>query len=72
MFETLLSLCLAHSQQQPLILVMEDLHWIDQSSEDFLSLLVERLHNASILLVLTSRPYYRAPWRGDAEIAQID
>jgi class 3 adenylate cyclase len=72
MFETLLSLCLAHSQQQPLILVMEDLHWIDQSSEDFLSLLVERLHNASILLLLTYRPDYRAPWRGDAEIAQID
>jgi len=71
MFEILLSMCLGHSKQQPLIVVVEDLHWIDRSSEDFLSLLVEHIQSAAILLLLTYRPDYRTPWRGHAEITQI-
>ena len=39
----LCQMSLKRSTQQPVIIVMEDLHWIDQSSEDFLMALVENL-----------------------------
>lgn len=44
------------------IVEIEDLHWIDTTSEDFLSYLVEGLNNAPILLVLTYRAGYQPRW----------
>ncbi len=41
---------------------MENLHWIDQTSEEFLGTLVESLPGAPILLLTTYRPGYRPPW----------
>jgi predicted ATPase len=42
-FETLAQLFLAGSQRQPLVLAVENLHWIDPTSEAFLALLIERM-----------------------------
>ncbi len=49
------------SRQQQLILVVEDLHWIDETSEAFLTSLVEKMGGASLLLLATYRPEYRLP-----------
>ena len=61
-FETLKQLSLKTSQQQPLVLEIEDLHWLDQTSEDYLAALVESLAGAAMLLLITYRPGYRPPW----------
>ena len=50
------------SQQRPLIFEIEDLHWIDKTSEEYLASLVESLPGAAILLLTTYRPGYRPPW----------
>jgi tetratricopeptide (TPR) repeat protein len=42
--------------------VLEDLHWVDKISEEFLGLLAENLRDARILLLATYRPGYRPPW----------
>jgi DNA-binding NtrC family response regulator/tetratricopeptide (TPR) repeat protein len=47
---------LALSRQKPLVVVMEDLHWIDRSSEAYLAALAERIAGARILLLVTYRP----------------
>jgi predicted ATPase len=53
---------LACSRRQPVLFVVEDLHWIDASSLEFLSqFIAEGLHDR-ILTVLTSRPEFQAPW----------
>ena len=70
-FETLRQMSLRGSQRQPLIIAVENLHWIDKTSEDFLTLLVESLAGAPILLLLTSRPGYRPPWIGKSYRYQI-
>ena len=44
------------SQQRPLIFELEDLHWIDQSSEEYLTFLVESLAGAPLLLLTSYRP----------------
>ena len=61
-FAILRQLTLHSSQQQPLLLAVENLHWIDATSEAWLASLVECLTAASILLVVTYRPGYRPPW----------
>jgi predicted ATPase/class 3 adenylate cyclase len=61
-FEALRHLLVRESHNRPIILVVEDLHWIDRTSEDFLSYLIEWLANCHILLVLLYRPEYTHTW----------
>src|SRR5262249_25404554 len=49
------------SRQQLMVCEIEDLHWIDPSSEDYLTAFTGRLPGAAILLLLTYRPGYRPP-----------
>jgi class 3 adenylate cyclase/tetratricopeptide (TPR) repeat protein/DNA-binding XRE family transcriptional regulator len=68
---TLQTWSLAGSQQRPIIFAIEDLHWIDRSSEEYLASLVESLAGASILLLCTWRPGYRPPWGGQSFVTQL-
>jgi len=58
-FEGLRALLREASADRPLVVVVEDLHWIDEKSEDALNTLVDSLLEAPVLLILTSRPGYR-------------
>jgi class 3 adenylate cyclase/tetratricopeptide (TPR) repeat protein len=58
-FEALRQLCTRESLRRPLVLVIEDLHWIDPMSEAWLQSLGDVLAAAPILLVGTYRPGYR-------------
>ena len=70
-FATLRQLCLKASRIRPLILVLEDLHWVDKISEDFLGFLAENIRHARILLLGTYRPGYRPPWIEKSYASQI-
>jgi class 3 adenylate cyclase/tetratricopeptide (TPR) repeat protein len=61
-FETFQQLAVKGSQQRPLILVIEDLHWVDKISEEFLEFLAENVRDDRVLLLATYRPGYRPPW----------
>jgi class 3 adenylate cyclase/predicted ATPase len=61
-FDTLTQLSLKGSQRRPLICEIEDLHWIDHTSQDYLALFVESLPGAAVLLLTTYRPGYRPSW----------
>ncbi|MGH7278531.1 MAG: ATP-binding protein, partial [Candidatus Rokuibacteriota bacterium] len=52
----------AASRRRPLVLVVEDMHWIDSASEELLKSLVEALPGMRVLLVLTYRPVYPQPF----------
>ena len=70
-FEALRQLCLHRSQQHPLILAVEDLHWIDPTSEAFLARLVDSIAGAPILVLATYRPGYRPPWLEKSYATQV-
>ena len=70
-FATLRQLWLKSSQRRPVILVVEDVHWIDPTSEEFVASLVERLSGAAILLLGTYRPGYRPPWLEKSYATQL-
>lgn len=67
----LTQLCLQGSRQRPLILEMEDLHWIDASSDEYLSALIERMAGARLLLLVTYRPGHRPAWIDRSYATQI-
>ncbi len=50
--------------RDPLIVVFEDIHWIDPTSQDLLELLVSIVKSIPVLLVMTYRPEYEPPWNG--------
>jgi class 3 adenylate cyclase/tetratricopeptide (TPR) repeat protein len=60
--EALKRLLLRESQTQPLLLVFENLHWIDAETQGFLDTLVESLPTARILLLVNYRPEYQHAW----------
>jgi predicted ATPase len=70
-FALLQQLFLHISQRQPLILAVENGHWLDATSEEWLSTFVERLAAAAILLLVTYRPGYRPPWLEQSLATQI-
>src|SRR5205085_6579081 len=55
-------LLLRESQEQPLLLVCEDLHWIDAETQALLDGLVESLAGARLLLLVNYRPEYEHAW----------
>src|SRR5262249_48816133 len=59
------------SRQQPIVLVVEDLHWIDKMSEEFLSVFAEDLPGAPIMFLSTYRPGYRPLWIEKSYAAQM-
>jgi tetratricopeptide (TPR) repeat protein len=59
------------SRRRPLVLVYEDLHWVDTLTEELLATLADNLQGAAILLLCTYRPGYRAPWLGLSYARQL-
>jgi class 3 adenylate cyclase/tetratricopeptide (TPR) repeat protein len=67
-FLAMLEMLRAHCEQQPVILIAEDIHWIDHTSSQMLELIRESLPNWRMLLVATFRPEHRALGGADAWI----
>lgn len=63
----LLGLLQALAQQQPVLFIVEDLHWIDPSMLELLTLFVEQKSEGAILAVFTSRPEFVPPWKKTIE-----
>jgi class 3 adenylate cyclase/tetratricopeptide (TPR) repeat protein len=64
-------LVLRESQVQPLLVVFEDLHWIDSETEAFLESLVESLPTARVLLLVNYRPEYQHGWGSKTYYTQL-
>jgi class 3 adenylate cyclase len=70
-FEALRDLIVRGSQQRPLILAIEDLHWIDKTSEEFLDYLIGWLANVRVMLILLHRPEFTHRWGSKPYFSRI-
>jgi class 3 adenylate cyclase/tetratricopeptide (TPR) repeat protein len=61
-FEALRRLLVRAAERRPQVLVIEDLHWVDSASEQFLAILVDSIPALRVLLVFTYRPGYANPF----------
>ncbi len=62
LLDTLLIILIELARTSHVVLVVEDLHWVDPSTEEFLDLLIRRQLDAPILTVLSFRPSFDPPW----------
>jgi class 3 adenylate cyclase/tetratricopeptide (TPR) repeat protein len=62
---------LRDSLNQPLIMVFEDLHWIDQETQSLVDLLADSIANARTLLLVNYRPEYRHQWGSRSHYTQL-
>ena len=69
--EAVKRLILRESQEQPLLLVFEDLHWIDTETQALLDSLVESLPTARLLLLVNYRPEYQHGWGSKTYYTQL-
>ena len=67
----LLTILLRIAVQQPALFIMEDLHWVDPTTRQLLSLLVDQGPTARILTLLTCRPDFTPPWIGRSHYTQV-
>jgi TOMM system kinase/cyclase fusion protein len=69
--EALLAMVLELAAQRPVLFIVEDLHWIDPSTLEFLTLLVDQGPTARIFTLFTCRPEFRSPWGTRAHLTPI-
>jgi class 3 adenylate cyclase/predicted ATPase len=69
--EGLKRIFLRESLQQPLVMIFEDLHWIDPDTQAVLNLLADSIVNARILLLVNYRPEYRHEWGHRTHYTQL-
>jgi predicted ATPase len=61
----------ALARRQPVLMIFEDLHWIDPTSRELLDLTIEKITDLPVLLVVTYRPEFQPPWVGGSQVTVI-
>jgi class 3 adenylate cyclase/tetratricopeptide (TPR) repeat protein len=70
-FEAIRNFFIRLSQDTPLIIVIDDLQWLDKTSEEFISYFIEWIANSQILMLLLYRPEYHHAWASKSFYRQI-
>ena len=71
-FAALLTRIKGLAARQPLLVIAEDIHWIDPASLEFLALLVESVPDLRVLLLIASRPGFSSPWQVSAHVTVVE
>ncbi|HEV2100486.1 MAG TPA: AAA family ATPase [Stellaceae bacterium] len=67
-FSALLRQLQALARRQPVLMIFEDLHWLDPTSREVLDLTVEKTTGLPVLLIATYRPEFQPPWIGQSQV----
>jgi class 3 adenylate cyclase/tetratricopeptide (TPR) repeat protein len=59
------------ARQKPVLMLFEDAHWADATSIELLNLAIERIRHLPVLLLITFRPEFEAPWKGLSDVAAV-
>jgi class 3 adenylate cyclase/DNA-binding transcriptional ArsR family regulator len=70
--EAVKRITLMGSEIRPLVIAVEDLHWIDKSSEEYLKNLLDSISGATIFLIFTYRPEFVHTWGGKSFHSQVN
>lgn len=70
-FAALLAQLEGLAMQNPILMVLEDAHWLDPTTLEFFGLVVERIRRLPVLLVVTFRPEFSSPWANHAHVMAL-
>jgi class 3 adenylate cyclase/tetratricopeptide (TPR) repeat protein len=68
----MLTIPFRRAEKQPVMLIVEDLHWIDPTTLEYLNALVGEIRRAPILAILTCRPDFSSPWTDAPNVTTIE
>jgi class 3 adenylate cyclase len=71
LFETLLHQVEAVARSRPVLMILEDAHWIDPTSRELLDLILDRVARMPVLLVVTLRPELQHGWGGEPHVTAL-
>src|SRR5262249_1703261 len=69
--ETMVALLLEHAERQPVLFILEDLHWADPTTLELLTLMIDQTSTASLLVLLTCRPHFQPAWHHRSYLTEI-
>jgi class 3 adenylate cyclase/predicted ATPase len=69
--ETIIALLLELAEHQPVLFIVEDLHWTDPSTLELLNLMIDQSPTASLLVLLTCRPHFQPAWHHRSYLTEI-
>src|SRR5205807_6901337 len=69
--ETIVAILLELAERQPVLFILEDLHWTDPTTLELLGLLVEQLPTTAIATLLTCRPHFQPAWHHRSYITEM-
>src|SRR5437773_6122735 len=69
--ESLVAILLELAEHQPVLFILEDLHWTDPTTLEFLGLLVEQVPTTAIATLLTCRPHFQPSWHHRSYITEM-
>jgi predicted ATPase len=70
-FEAVKNLLLAMSEEKPLVILLEDIHWMDKISEEFFTYFSHCIHGHKILMISAYRPEVAPPWAQGAHYQRL-
>ncbi len=70
-FEALVRQIEGHARQQPMLMMFDDIHWIDPSSRELLNRVTERVADWPVLLLAMFRPEFQPPWTGQPHVTML-
>lgn len=69
--ESIVAILLELAEREPVLFILEDLHWTDPTTLEFLGLLVEQVPTAAIYTLLTCRPHFQPSWHHRSYLTEI-
>jgi hypothetical protein len=58
-------------KSRPALMILEDIHWVDPTTQELLDLIIEQSQRVSMLVVITHRPVFNAPWGGHPHVTSL-
>src|SRR5262249_52149250 len=69
--ETIVAILLELAEHQPVLFILEDLHWTDPTTLELLNLVLDQIPTASLFVLLTCRPYFQPAWHHRSYLTEI-
>jgi predicted ATPase len=69
--ETLVAILMELAEHQPVLFIIEDLHWTDPTTLELLNLVLDQTPTASILVLLTCRPHFQPSWSHRSYLSEV-
>jgi class 3 adenylate cyclase len=69
--EAIVAILLELAEQQPVLFILEDLHWTDPTTLEFLDLLIDQIPTAAICTLLTCRPTFQPSWHHRSYLTEV-